>query len=295
MSNKANDQPGLAQRAFVALQYFLPQIAITRAIGWLMTRQQPWLKDAMITSFVRMFRVDLAEIDAQVPQEFDSLNAFFTRRLPPSARPIDASANAIVSPADGVVSACGRIENGRLIQAKGFSYSAAELLQDDALASKMNGGHFATIYLAPYNYHRVHTPIAGRVTAHHHVPGKLFSVNGATARAVPRLFSRNERRVFNIDSASQSISLVMVGALNVGSISTTWSGDVTAGSCDTTTAMPLPETAFDCGDTLGWFNMGSTVILLIPAGGGHWHDELTPGAVVRVGERIGATSAATTA
>ena len=284
-----SERLGIGNRLFIGLQYFLPQILITRLIGWLAKRETRWLKNALVRGFARAYSVNVGEAGAAVPDGYANFNAFFTRELAAGARAVDDAPGAIVAPCDGVISETGRIEDGRLVQAKGFRYTAAELLVDHDFAAAFDGGSFMTIYLAPYDYHRVHMPVTGRITAHRHVPGRLFSVNGATAAAVPRLFARNERRVFHIDG-DMTMAMVMVGALNVGSISTVWSGTETAGYHERHTPLALPDAGFERGDTVGWFNMGSTVILLTPAGS-TFDDALVAGDVLRMGERIGSIGA----
>ena len=281
-----NDRLSIGSRLFVGLQYFLPQILLTRLIGWFATRDIVWFKNLLIRGLVRGYSINTREAAGRVPEDYASLNAFFTRTLREGARDIDATAGAIVSPCDGAISQLGAIEDGRLVQAKGFRYTVAELIDDDAQAARYDGGSFITVYLAPYDYHRVHMPIAGTIRDHRHVPGRLFSVNGATAAAVPRLFSRNERRVFHIDGDAPMV-MVMVGALNVGSITTTWHGEVTAGHHERALSLPVPEMPLERGETVGWFNMGSTVILLASRGA-TWRDGLVAGDVLRMGERIGA-------
>lgn len=275
-----------SQKAFVALQYFLPKVAMTNAIGWLMARETTWFKNAVIRAFVKGFSVNTKEAAAAVPDGYASMNAFFTRELAPGTRPVDAESDSIVSPCDGVISECGRIEKGQLIQAKGFSYKCGELLGDDEAASHFEGGLFMTIYLAPYDYHRVHMPIAATVTGHRHMPGALFSVNQTTAAAVPRLFARNERRVFMLTDDSHTSAMVMVGALNVGSISTVWDDTLQAGSLTQPSSLPLPRAPFAKGATLGWFNMGSTVIVLLPPAYAEWLADRRRGDVLRMGETI---------
>lgn len=280
--------PGLnwRQKLFVAVQYFLPQHALTRVVGWLMQRQTVWLKNLTINLFCRGFSVNTAEAGETVPDDYATMNAFFTRELRPGARPIAEDAQ-LVSPCDGVISQCGVIEDGQIIQAKGFRYSVADLLADEAAATRFAGGQFMTIYLAPYDYHRVHMPADARLRAERHVPGALFSVNGATAAAVPRLFARNERRTFELLTPLGEIGLVMVGALNVGSITTVWeSRSLPAGSADDIVALNCPTGRFVQGDTLGWFNMGSTVILLLPAGCNRWRDDCQPGDSLRMGQAL---------
>lgn len=284
-SSGDNERLGVGSRLFIALQYFLPQILLTRLIGWFATREAEWFKNLLIRGLVRGYSINTREAAGRVPEDFASLNAFFTRTLREGAREIDDTPNAIVSPCDGAISQLGAIEDGRILQAKGFRYTVAELIDDEAQAARFEGGRFMTVYLAPYDYHRVHMPIAGTIHDHRHVPGRLFSVNGATAAAVPRLFSRNERRIFHIDGVAP-MAMVMVGALNVGSITTTWHGAVTAGYHERPLPLPLPEMPLECGETVGWFNMGSTVILLAPRGAA-WREGLVAGDVLRMGERIG--------
>ncbi|MFK8053094.1 MAG: archaetidylserine decarboxylase [Woeseiaceae bacterium] len=275
-------------RLFVSLQYFLPQHALTRGVGWFMSRESDWLKNTQIKALCRLFDINTEEAAKPVPEGYANLNEFFTRELKPGARDLSATPDdALMSPCDGAISECGRIENGSLIQAKGFRYSVAELLQDDGLAPYFDGGLFMTIYLAPYDYHRVHFPVAGTIERERHIPGKLFSVNGATAAAVPRLFARNERREFIIGNETSKTALVMVGALNVGSISTPWeTSPLVAGSKDDVTTLPAVDNDFQRGDLLGWFNMGSTVILLLPKSETSWRDDLKAGDKVRLGQPL---------
>ncbi|MEM7449919.1 MAG: archaetidylserine decarboxylase [Pseudomonadota bacterium] len=291
MSAPANDkeQLSIGSRLFVGLQYFLPQILLTRLIGWFATREAEWFKNLLIRALVRGYSINTREATGRVPEDYASLNAFFTRTLRDGARDVDGTLGAIVSPCDGAISQLGTIEDGRLVQAKGFRYTVAELIDNDAQAATYDGGSFMTVYLAPYDYHRVHMPVAGTIRDHRHVPGRLFSVNGATAAAVPRLFSRNERRVFHI-GGDAPMAMVMVGALNVGSVTTTWHGAVTAGYHERALPLPVPDMPLERGETVGWFNMGSTVILLAPRGAA-WRDGLVAGDVLRMGERIGALPA----
>lgn len=283
-TQRARSWPG---KLFVGLQYFLPQHALTQLVRWFMARESIWLKDMQIKSLSKFFSINTEEAEKPVPEGYASFNEFFTRKLKPSAREIVKDDSAVISPCDGMVSECGRIIDGQLIQAKGFRYSSADLLQDAGMAASFANGHFMTIYLAPYDYHRVHFPVRGHVQRERHIPGQLFSVNGATAAAVPRLFARNERREFIIANDEETIALVMVGALNVGSISTTWEDlPLVAGSLDGIMLLEPPVEHFEQGDTIGWFNMGSTVILLLPESNGGWQHSLTAGSKVRLGQRL---------
>lgn len=280
----------MKETLFVWLQYLLPRAAMTAAVYRLARIRTRWIKDAMIRGFVRMFDVDLAEIGQEVPHDFRTLNDFFTRELAPDARPIDANADAIVSPVDGTVSAAAAIDDNRIFQAKGIDYTLEDLLATDIdRADAFREGRFATIYLAPYNYHRVHMPLDGRLLAAHYVPGDLFSVNGSTAAHVPGLFSRNERLNLHFTTAVGPMVIVLVGALNVGSISTPWSGEIRprkSGVVESIDLSAAPRSVRK-GDLLGWFNMGSTVILLLPRDSCAWHDDFNAGVTTVVGKAIG--------
>lgn len=283
----------IANWTFVSLQYLLPHLWLTAAVRWFADIRLPAIRTLSIRLLVRLFRIDTSEAEHPVPDGYASLNEFFVRTLKPGARPIASPEDALVSPCDGTVSQCGAIREGQLLQAKGHRYDVAELLDDAETATQFSAGTFITIYLAPYNYHRVHMPLDGRIAAERHVPGKLFSVNQATAAAVPRLFARNERRVFRFETAIGPVAMVMVGALNVGSIGTPWGGTHTAGFAETARDLAIPgppDNELRRGDTVGWFNMGSTVILLLPPGGAALADGLGPEATMRMGSAIGRLS-----
>lgn len=277
-------------RLFVALQYLLPRRWLTAVVHRLARVRLRWFKDALIRGFIRLYKVDLAEIAAEVPRDFRHFNDFFTRELAAGARPIADDPAAIVSPVDGTVSMAGPLHGERLIQAKGIEYALDDLLAidlDDARA--YDDGVFATIYLAPYNYHRVHTPIDGELVAAHYIPGDLFSVNDGTARYLPGLFHRNERLNLHFRTAHGPAALIFVGALNVGSITTPWTGEIRPrkrGVAEVQNLGRAPR-SLARGDLLGWFNMGSTVIVLLPRGVATWRDSLQSGATVRMGEAIG--------
>ncbi|MEM7503908.1 MAG: archaetidylserine decarboxylase [Pseudomonadota bacterium] len=273
---------------FVFLQYLVPKHALTAVVYHLARARWPWLKDLLIRLLVRLYRIDIEELDRPTPRGFESLNAFFTRPLAPGARPIDQDASAFISPVDGSVSACGTINRDQLFQAKGKHYSLIDLLATNvADADDFVGGSFATIYLAPHNYHRVHAPLAGELLSVRHIPGSLFSVNADTVNAIDNLFCRNERLVCRFATSAGAVAVVFVGALNVGSITTPWTGELRAGrpvGCE----FPIETgTRVSKGDLLGWFNMGSTVILLAEAGRVDWLNDLVPGAVCTMGQSLG--------
>ena len=277
-------------RAFVILQYLLPRHWLTAVIWRIARIRHVPTKNFLINRFVKAFDVDLEEVALDVPDGFATFNEFFIRELQDGARPVDADADAIVSPVDGTVSVAGPIRGDTIFQAKGIDYSLGDLLATDLdEAERFVDGSFATIYLAPYNYHRVHAPIAGELVAARYVPGDLFSVNEATVSKLDGLFRRNERLVMHFRTDVGPAVLIFVGALNVGSISTPWSGEIRPRKVGVVDVLDLSShpTAVDKGDLLGWFNMGSTVILLLPEGACEWDDDLQPGETLRMGEEIG--------
>ena len=276
--------------AFVAMQYVLPRHWLTAAVWRIARIRNTRVKNFLITRFASAFDVDLEEVRLSVPGDFATFNDFFIRELADGARPVDLDEDAIVSPVDGTVSFAGDIRADSVFQAKGIDYSLGDLLATDiAEADHYQDGSFATIYLAPYNYHRVHAPFAGELVAARYVPGDLFSVNEATVSRVNGLFRRNERLVMHFRTGFGPAVLILVGALNVGSISTPWSGEIRPRKTGVVDALDLSghPTAVDKGDLLGWFNMGSTVILLLPGGVCEWDDDLEPGATLRMGVEIG--------
>lgn len=275
-------------RAFIALQYAIPQHLVSRVVYWFTRRHAVWLKNALIDAFMRGFRPDMSDAVEPNPLAYPTFNAFFTRALRAGTRPVDSDPSAIACPVDGTVSECGPIDSDRLLQAKGHHYTLADLLATDT-ARAFAGGTFATIYLAPYNYHRIHMPLDGTLTACRYVPGKLFSVNATTAANVPRVFARNERIVCEFESSPSPYALVLVGALNVGSMETVWHGEVTPRRPRRVTLLPIPAQGARRakGEEMGRFNMGSTVVLVWPKGAVQLDDSFRAGRVVRMGERIG--------
>ncbi len=275
---------------FVLLQYVLPKHWITSVIWRVARIRNPGIKNYLITRFVRLYDVNIDEVLLNVPDDFATFNEFFIRELEPDARRIDNAVDTIVSPVDGTVSIAAPIMSDSIIQAKGIDYSLDDLLATDLdEAHSYINGCFATIYLAPYNYHRVHAPFHGELVAVRYVPGDLFSVNVATVARVKGLCQRNERLVMHFKTAHGPAVLIFVGALNVGSISTPWSGDLRPRKRGVVDALELSKhpTTVRKGDLLGCFNMGSTVIVLLPEKTCAWHDTLKPGATLRMGEAIG--------
>ncbi|MFM1886069.1 MAG: phosphatidylserine decarboxylase [Pseudomonadota bacterium] len=276
---------------FILLQRLLPQHFLSRRILWLTRLEWPWLKSLLIRSFCAGFKPDLRDAAEPRATAYPSFNAFFTRALKPGARPLATA--EVLSPVDGCVSEAGRIEAGQLLQAKGHCYSLESLLAGAATdwAPRFRDGHFATLYLAPTDYHRIHMPCAGVLKEAWFVPGDLFSVNATTARLLPGLFARNERVVLLFEGPVGPFAVVLVGALFVGSMSTVWHGDVAPAARREPTRLPLEglraDLALAQGAELGRFNMGSTVILLYPAGSIGWRANVVAGERLRVGEAIG--------
>ena len=274
-------------RLFAWLQYLLPQHGISRLVLKATRVRTAWFKNALIRGFLRMFDVDMKDAEQTDPLRYPSFNEFFTRALRPETRPLALEAAAIASPVDGTVSECGGIDGDLLLQAKGKLYTLADLLARQPWARRFEGGSFATIYLAPFNYHRIHMPLRGQLQETWYVPGRLFSVNALTARVVPRLFARNERIVTLFDTQAGAFALIMVGALNVGSMATVWAGDIAPAARRVITRLPPQALTLEKGAEVGRFNMGSTVILLFEPKRARWLTGLRAGLDVRLGETIG--------
>lgn len=275
---------------FIFFQHIVPQHLLSRITGWLAEVRHPvWLKDFVIGRFVDHFEVDMSEAAEPDPRAYANFNEFFTRPLQQDARPI-ADAD-IVCPADGAISQLGTIEEGRIFQAKGRFFSTRELLGgDDARAELFRDGQFATIYLSPKDYHRVHMPLAGKLSATSYIPGKLFSVNAVTADNVERLFARNERLVCYFDTDVGPMALILVGAMVVAGIETVWSGQVAPPPSGPVKMdySQLPEAiSLAKGEEMGRFKLGSTAILLFPKGSMNWDDSYVAGSKTRLGASLG--------
>ena len=277
----------LRGRLFVWFQYVLPQHGLSRLVLAATRVRAPWFKNWIIRGFLKLYRVDMSEAAESDPYRYGSFNEFFTRALKSGARAVASDAAAIASPVDGCVSEAGIIHGGRLLQAKGRYYGLTDLLAAQPWASRFEGGSFATIYLAPFNYHRVHMPLGGELRETVYVPGRLFSVNTVTAQHVPGLFARNERVLTLFDTVYGQFALVLVGALNVGSMATVWAGDITPAVRRVVTKVPAPPTTLAKGAELGRFNMGSTVILLFEPNRARWQPQVRAGSLVRLGQSLG--------
>lgn len=256
----------LPDRIRVMLLACLPQHAVSRLILRL-TRMRTRLKDPIVRWFIRTYGADMNEAAEPDPAAYPTFNAFFTRALRPGVRPIAGDEATPVSPVDGRVSQAGTIEAGRLYQAKGIDYGLVDLLGGDPRDGEpFLGGSFATLYLAPGDYHRIHMPLGGRLRRMCHVPGRLWSVAPWTVRSVPGLFARNERVVALFDTDRGPLGLVLVGAINVAAIETVWAGLVTPPRGRSIIHTEYGDTGprIARGSEMGRFNMGSTVIVLTP-------------------------------
>lgn len=271
-----------------ASQAVLPTRALSSLIHRLTQIENPAIKNASIDLILRLFDVDMSEAQQSDPHAFPTFNAFFTRSLKPEARPL-AAPPALLSPVDGRISQWGSIDQGTIFQAKGRSYSAAALLGDSQAATPYLDGQFATIYLAPNNYHRIHMPLDARLLSARFVPGRLYSVRPSTAQAIDALFARNERLVLHFDSAIGPFALVMVGALFVGSMETVVEGKISPPHRRQSKLFDYQaqELNFARGEEIGRFNMGSTVVLLLPPDSAHLRDDLGAGDAVQMGQALG--------
>lgn len=273
-------------------QYLLPGHLISR-ITYAITRvRNPRFKNAFTGWFVRTFKVDLNEAQISDPHGYEHFNAFFTRALKPGLRPIVSGQFDIACPVDGTVSQAGTIHDGRIFQAKGHSYSLTELLGGSTKrAAPFLEGTFATLYLSPRDYHRIHMPLGGQLREMVHVPGRLFSVNTSTVKVIPGVFARNERVVSIFDTAFGPMALVNVGAINVGSIETVWAGEITPPAGRVVRFWHYPAAgegavSLERGAEMGRFNMGSTVIVLFARDAIEWATTLHAGTPVRMGELL---------
>ncbi|HLF12090.1 MAG TPA: archaetidylserine decarboxylase [Gammaproteobacteria bacterium] len=272
--------------ARVWLQHLLPKKLLSRAVYRIARSERPWIKGPLIGWYAKTYRVDLSDAEYSDPRAYPTLNAFFTRGLKPQARPLAGDERTVVSPADGILSEFGAITGGELLQAKGRRYRLAELLREDAAATAhFQGGSYLTVYLAPHNYHRVHLPVAASLTRTTYIPGERFGVSLETAGAIDRLFCRNERAVCWFDTPVGALAVVLVGALNVSSISTVSRGEIRSGPGQEwrePQPLHLPR-----GAEIARFNLGSTVIVLFGRDAVRWHEHLCVGAPLRMGEALG--------
>ena len=278
----------MSDRSAVLPQYLIPKQALTAFAGYVAGRERGWVTTEIIRRFVARYQVNMAEALNSDIASYATFNDFFTRALKPGARPLAAA--ELICPVDGAISQFGAIEKDQIFQAKGHHYSTTAVVGGDAaLAALYQDGHFATIYLSPKDYHRIHMPCDGRLSRMIYVPGELFSVNPVTARGVPGLFARNERVVCVFESARGPFVLILVGATIVGSMATVWHGVVNPPRSKEVRewhypAADYPEVVLKQGEEMGRFLLGSTVVLLFPKGPLRFNPAWAAGRGVRLGE-----------
>lgn len=274
------------ENLFILLQRTIPQHALSRLTARFAETRNPILKDILIRTFIQAFRVNMAEALYPDPSHYENFNDFFTRPLKDGVHQFADAEKFILSPADGAISQLGAIEGGQIFQAKGHYYTVEELLAGGAdLAQDFENGSFATVYLSPRDYHRVHMPCEGTLVSSQYVPGELYSVNQVTAGRVPRLFSRNERLVGIFDTPRGKMALVLVGAVIVAGIRTVW-GAGPQGPIGRQTQFEQ-EWNLSAGQEMGRFYLGSTAIVLFQQGVSQWGDEIQAGTPVRLGQALG--------
>lgn len=275
---------------FAFAQHITPQHTLSRLIGRIAECTNPLVKRAFIGPFIKKYHVDMSEAINTDPYSYRNFNDFFTRAIKPELRPIAAGARTVVCPADGSISQLGDIEYGTIYQAKGHRYSLTELLGGDAnLSNLFVDGKFATVYLSPKDYHRVHMPLTGKLIKTIHVPGKLFSVNKVTAEQIPNVFARNERTVCIFETEVGPMAVILVGAMIVASIETVWAGQVTPWNKQVQTwdYGKLANITLQKGEEMGRFKLGSTAIVLFGKDAVNWESHLTAESPTRMGMAFG--------
>jgi len=290
MDNLPNNEVSLWDKIATIPQYLIPQHALSVLMHKLTRCETTWFKNSFIRFITSKYKVDINEAAQTDLAFFPSFNAFFTRELRLGVRPLAEGDTIITSPVDGAISQIGDINNNQIVQAKGREYSVLELLAgDEKLAKQFEDGQFATIYLSPRDYHRIHMPLAGKLQQMTYIPGKLFSVNPRTARAVPKLFARNERVVTVFETEQGPMVMVLVGAIFVGSMETVWSGKITppyGKEIQNWHYEGEQAISLEKGEEMGRFNMGSTVVMLLPKQMNKFKSELSAQTPVQMGQAI---------
>ena len=280
----------MLDRPFVTLMRLLPKSALSTAVGLATRAPLPArLHQLAVRAFARAYRVETAEAE-RAPADYPTFGEFFARRLKAGARPIDEGEQVVVSPVDGHVSQAGVAEHGQCLQAKGISFPLAALLGDPAEAAAFEGGSFATLYLSPRDYHRIHAPLAGRIEGYRYLPGELWPVSPRVVRSLQSLYSLNERLVTYLSTSAGRMAVIAVGATCVARIRASYDEIVTHSGEPGRTHHYAQPVAVEKGAEVGVFEMGSTVIVLFEPGRVRWDAGLAPGAQVRVGRRIGSAA-----
>ena len=283
-----NGSPGFLDYLKTWPLFLLPQHFLSALMHWFMRIKSPTFKNWQITAFIKLFKVNMHEALYEDVSSFADFNEFFTRQLKPQARPDITDENELCCPVDGAISEFGDIVDNQLLQAKGHSFDLLELLAgDDALADQFRNGRFATIYLSPRDYHRIHMPVNGTLRSMTHVPGRLFGVNEASVKTIPHLFSRNERVITVFDTPAGSMALILVGAIFVSSIETRWHGVVTPPRHKSAQRWDYSDgESLEKAQEMGRFNMGSTVILLFPQNSISWNKSIAANSTVSMGQLL---------
>lgn len=276
-------------KAKITLQYLMPKHLISRLAGKIAAAELGWFSHFLIKRFIKAYKIDMSEAQWERAEDYASFNEFFTRPLKNGIRPVASEPDILAHPVDGTISQLGPIVDGKLVQAKNHNYSLQSLLGGlEQTAAPYAGGTFATIYLAPKDYHRIHMPVSGTLREMIYIPGELFSVNPLTAENVPDLFARNERVVTLFDTEFGPMALVLVGATIVASIETVWAGTITPPTGKNIFRWTYPANGntavkLEKGAEMGRFKLGSTVVLAFPAGKVAFLDDQQPGTVTRMG------------
>ncbi|MFW2173474.1 archaetidylserine decarboxylase [Acinetobacter guillouiae] len=274
----------LKKQIFIQAQKVIPQQQLSRVVGKVAASENPIVKNLAIQAFKAQYGIDLSIAEQSDALKYKSFNEFFTRALKDGVREIDTDQTSIVSPADGAISQLGKIKDGDVFQAKGQSFSVDKLIGDPQLAAPFINGEFATVYLSPRDYHRVHMPFAGTLTETLYIPGELFSVNQTTAENIPGLFARNERMVCLFDTELGRMAVVLVGAMIVAGIET-----VATGKVKPTGRLELNQhdLALEKGAELGRFYLGSTAVVLFEQNKITWDEQFKANSIVVMGEALG--------
>jgi len=290
MNKQQNKKNSWWDRIVIFPQYLIPHHLLSVAMHWLAGCQVVWFKSVFIRFIVANYKVNVTEAAQTDLTSYPSFNAFFTRALRSDVRPIAEGSNKVVSPVDGTISQLGTINSGQIVQAKGHDYSVLELLGGDQnLAKQFEQGQFATIYLSPRDYHRIHMPLTGKLQQMRYIPGKLFSVSPRTARTVPSLFARNERVVTVFETELGPMVLVLVGAIFVGSMETVWANKITPPYGKNIQHWHYEgeqAAVLQKGEEMGRFNMGSTVVILLPEQSEVFKSELLAGDSIMMGQAM---------
>ena len=290
IDNKNDLSVTLWDRIMTLPQYLIPQHALSVLMHKLTRCEQAWFKNMFIRFIIKKYKVNISEAITSDLAAYPSFNAFFTRELRAGARAVAGGEGVVVSPVDGAISQQGPIKAGQIIQAKGRQYSVLELLAgDQELANQFESSQFSTIYLSPRDYHRIHMPLAGKLKKMIYIPGKLFSVSPRTARTVPKLFARNERVVTVFETEFGPMVLVLVGAIFVGSMETVWQGQITPDygkKIEQWDYQDEQAIILQKGEEMGRFNMGSTVVMLMPEQCQQFLAEFEAGSTVKMGQAL---------